>query len=319
VHVLSQSEAGTNGILQVGLVAAGGGSPSEIMAANIKLSVKFTRGVNIGATWGFSHTQKANTLSYTIPGIQRGQNKTVFIYFTIPPAVPIQKLADIDWAAGTPAGDPRLSGTGVAYLDPAAGLTPTGSYIDTMVKAAQAIYNIGAIYYDTGAKLQDRLNMVISESSENEGRIRKAQKAIRAPDVLKDEYNLLQSYEKRGRAELAKANAAGGSDDALAQGSTTTTTTTTTTTSGGAIRGEPHILGMPKADDGKRWTVQVAATTTLAGAQQEMGFLLRSGLKVQIEEYGGKYRVVIPDVSYDDLSIVVQKVAAAGYKEIWVR
>ena len=79
------------------------------------------------------------------------------------------------------------------------------------------------------------------------------------------------------------------------------------------------IPAMPNPYSSGLYRVQVGAFGSSGLAQQCFSRLLSAGFSPFYEPYGNVYRVVLPGIRAADMAAVVQRLAAAGFYEIWIR
>jgi cell division septation protein DedD len=76
---------------------------------------------------------------------------------------------------------------------------------------------------------------------------------------------------------------------------------------------------MPDPYSGGVYRVQVGSFSNTGLAQQCFQRLQSAGFSPFYEPYGDMYRVLIIGIRAADMEWVVQRLAAAGFSEVWVR
>ena len=76
---------------------------------------------------------------------------------------------------------------------------------------------------------------------------------------------------------------------------------------------------MPSPHSSGYYRVQVGAFTSAGLAQHCFSRLLSAGFSPAYEPYGNVYRIVLPGIRAADMPLVVQRLAAVGFFEVWLR
>jgi len=76
---------------------------------------------------------------------------------------------------------------------------------------------------------------------------------------------------------------------------------------------------MPSPYSNSSYRVQVGAFSSPGLAQQCFARLLSAGFSPIYEPYGSVNRIVLPGIRAADMPLVVQRLAAAGFSEVWIR
>jgi cell division protein FtsN len=76
---------------------------------------------------------------------------------------------------------------------------------------------------------------------------------------------------------------------------------------------------MPNPYSSGFYRVQVGAFTSNGLAQQCFARLLSAGFSPAYEPYGNVNRIVLPGIRAADMALIVQRLAAAGFSEVWIR
>jgi len=79
------------------------------------------------------------------------------------------------------------------------------------------------------------------------------------------------------------------------------------------------IPALPNPYSATLYRVQVGAFGSAGLAQQCFSRLLSAGFSPAYEPYGNVNRVVLPGIRAADMHQVAQRLAAAGFSEIWIR
>ena len=79
------------------------------------------------------------------------------------------------------------------------------------------------------------------------------------------------------------------------------------------------IPAMPSPYDNSCYRVQVGAFSSSGLAQQCLSRLLSAGFSPTYEPYGNVTRVVLPGIRAAEVPLIVQRLAAAGFNEVWIR
>jgi len=76
---------------------------------------------------------------------------------------------------------------------------------------------------------------------------------------------------------------------------------------------------MPNPYSGTLYRVQVGAFSSPGLAQQCFSRLAAAGFSPAYEPYGSVNRIVLPGIPAADVASLVQRLAAAGFNEVWIR
>jgi hypothetical protein len=76
---------------------------------------------------------------------------------------------------------------------------------------------------------------------------------------------------------------------------------------------------MPDPASNGVYRVQVGSYADPKNAQVIAESLLRIGLSPAYEQYGQNWRVVIPGINVQQLTVVAQQLGVLGVKEAWIR
>jgi hypothetical protein len=79
------------------------------------------------------------------------------------------------------------------------------------------------------------------------------------------------------------------------------------------------IPAMPNPYSSSFYRVQVGAFSSPGLAQQCFSRLLSAGFSPAYEPYGNVNRIVLPGIRAADMALIVQRLAAAGFNEVWIR
>jgi len=85
------------------------------------------------------------------------------------------------------------------------GISDTGAYIEAMLQTAQALRDIGTIYYDEG--VPNRIDLTLRLVNQCKGNIAAVQRRLSSQEILVNEYNLLAIYGNIAMRELPVENA----------------------------------------------------------------------------------------------------------------
>jgi len=76
---------------------------------------------------------------------------------------------------------------------------------------------------------------------------------------------------------------------------------------------------MPSPYSSCLYRVQLGAFSSPGLAQQCFSRLLSAGFSPAYEPYGNVNRVVLPGIRAAEVPLIVQRLAAAGFGEVWIR
>jgi len=79
------------------------------------------------------------------------------------------------------------------------------------------------------------------------------------------------------------------------------------------------IPGMPDPYRNCAYRVQLGAFSNTGLAQQCFNRLKSAGFTPYYEQYGSMYRVVLVGIKAADMTWVIQRLEAAGFRDVWVR
>jgi cell division protein FtsN len=79
------------------------------------------------------------------------------------------------------------------------------------------------------------------------------------------------------------------------------------------------LPGMPDPNSGKIHRLQVGAFSTPEGAATVAQQMRNAGFYVQEERNGGMYRVVVVNIPASVVHLAVERFAALGITQVWVR
>jgi cell division septation protein DedD len=76
---------------------------------------------------------------------------------------------------------------------------------------------------------------------------------------------------------------------------------------------------MPNPSGNSLYRIQVGAFSNTNFAQQCFNRLVSAGFTPYYEQSGNMYRVVIVGIKPAEMTLVVQRLASAGFTDIWIR
>jgi len=85
------------------------------------------------------------------------------------------------------------------------------------------------------------------------------------------------------------------------------------------LNGVAVIPGLPDPRSGRVYRLQIGAYSGVGSSSISVGRAEAAGFNVQMERYGGLFRVLVVDIPSWNVQAAVQRLAALGYAQIWVR
>jgi hypothetical protein len=147
-------------------------------------------------TWGYEHQTAGNTVLYNIKKPAQGDIRTILLQFLLPAWSQgnMDALASLKWTVNTASGA-SVDGSGSISL-PAASAQPVpmAVLVDTTIKLAGGIQQIGQIYYDTSLGELERLTALSRSVSDYRERIANARRMLNSESIFVSEYSLLTLY-----------------------------------------------------------------------------------------------------------------------------
>ena len=183
-----------------------------LAARDLEMELEFMEGIEIIETWGYRNRIEKNRVHYSLTGLHLGDYETILVRYRIPPmpggeinlANFIVNAKDVNGRRLSPVTQTlsvNISGTPVDGIS-------TGKllYSGTMLHLAQALREIGTLYYDGGSRnnlsaLEQCLKLTLSIRSETES----ARLRLDDNNAFSEELGILNRYEELFRRQIIAA------------------------------------------------------------------------------------------------------------------